>query len=79
MKFIIGGEDWVSFFERMTYDGAIGIFYNGTWNGVLAYIIMGLICVLAVIGLITIIKSLFKPKKPKMSDSERWMKTGKWK
>ena len=79
MKFIIGGEDWVSFFERMTYDGAIGIFYNGTWNGVLAYIIMGLVCILAIIGLITVIKSLLKPKKPKMSDSERWMKTGKWK
>lgn len=80
MKFIIGGEDWLSFFQRMTYDGAIGIFYNGTWNGVLAYIIIGLICILAVIGLISIIAFLFsRPKKSKMGAGEKWIKTGKWK
>ena len=78
MKFIIGGEDWISFFERMTYDGAIGIFYNGTWNGVLAYIIVGLICVFAVIGLISVISIIFRPRKSKMSASEKWIKTGKW-
>lgn len=77
MKFIIGGEDWTTFFERMTYDGAIGIFYNGTWHGVLAYIIVGLICLLAVIGLITIISRIFRPKKSKMSPTDKWMKTGK--
>lgn len=78
MKLIIGGEDWISFFERMTYDGAIGIFYNGTWYGVLAYIIVGLICLFAVIGLITVISLIFRPRKPKMSSSEKWLKTGKW-
>ena len=78
MKFIIGGEDWVSFFERMTYDGAIGIFYNGTWHGVLAYIIVGLICLFAVIGLISVIRLIFRPKKSKMSADEKWFKTGKW-
>lgn len=77
MKFIIGGEDWSGFFERMTYDGAIGIFYNGTWHGVLAYIIFALICLLAVIGLITVIRMIFRPRKPKMSATDKWMKTGK--
>ena len=78
MKFIIGGEDWVSFFERMSYDGAIGIFYNDTWHGVLAYIIFALVCLLAVIGLISIIRFFVtKPKKSKMSAEEKWIKTGK--
>lgn len=79
MKFMFGGEDLASYFERMTYDGAIGIFFNGTWNGVLAYIIIGLICLLAVVGLISIIRLIFRPKKrkSKMSDTEKWMKTGK--
>ena len=77
MKLFIGGEDWYSFFERMTYDGVIGIFYKDTWSGVLAYMIVGLICLLAVVGLISIISKIFRPKKSKMSPTDKWMKTGK--
>ena len=77
MKLFIGGEDWYSFFERMTYDGVIGLFYKDTWGGVLAYLIVGLICLLAVIGLITVIRLIFRPRKSKMSPTEKWMKTGK--
>ena len=78
MKFIIAGNDWISLLERLTYDGAIGIFYTGTWNALLAFIIVGLLCVFAVIGLITVIALIFRPRKSKMSSSEKWLKTGNW-
>ena len=47
MKFIIG-EDWINFFERLKYRGIIGIAYESTLDGVLAYITFGLICLFAV-------------------------------
>lgn len=78
MKLIIGGESSLGWLERMTYRGAIGIFYTSTWEGVLAYLIMALLIVLAVIGLITVIKSLFK-RKEKKDPYENWIKTGKYK
>ncbi len=77
MKLIVGAEDGWGWLERATYKGAIGLFYDDTWSGVLAYIIIGLICLLAVIGLITVIRLIFRPRKPKMSPTEKWMKTGK--
>ena len=57
MKFIIG-EDWETLWERFEYRGCIGLFYNNTWEGVLAYIVVGLICLLAIIGIITVVKWL---------------------
>lgn len=78
MKFIIGGEDWMSYFERMTYDGAIGIFYKDTLGGILAYLIVGLLILLAVIGLITVLRFIFRPRKKKMTPGEKWLKTGKY-
>lgn len=77
MKFIIG-EGLLSQFERALYRGGIGIFYDNTWGGVLAYIIFGVFCILAIIGLITIISFFFSRKgKKKMNSHEKWMKTGK--
>ena len=52
MKFIMG-EDWINFLERLTYRGIIGIAYESTLDGVLAYIIFGLVCLFAVIGVIS--------------------------
>ena len=49
MKLIIGGENSLAWLERMTYHGTIGIFYRTTWEGVLSYLIIGLIIILAVI------------------------------
>lgn len=79
MKLIIGAETGWGWLERASYRGAIGLFYDDTWSGVLAYIIFGLLCLLAIIGLITVISLIFRPRKPKMSSSEKWLKTGKWK
>lgn len=79
MKFVIGAEDFWGWLDRATYKGAIGIFYNDTWSGVLAYILLGLLVLFAFIGIIATLKFLFfRPKKPKMTSSEKWMKTGKW-
>ena len=78
MKLIIGGESFLEWLDRATYDGAIGLFYNGTWGGVLAYLIVGLLCLFAVIGFITVLCLLFRPRKKKMSAEEKWMKTGKY-
>lgn len=58
MKFIIG-EDFWTMLERATYRGAIGLYYDSTWSGVLAYIIFAAIIIFAVIGLITVLKTLF--------------------
>ena len=78
MKLIIGGENSLAWLERMTYHGTIGIFYRTTWEGVLSYLIIGLIIILAVIGFITVIKGLFK-RKGKKDPYENWIKTGKYK
>ena len=79
MKFVIGAEDFLGWLDRATYKGAIGIFYNDTWSGVLAYLIFGLIIIFAVIGFVALLKFLFfRPKKPKTSSADKWLKTGKW-
>ena len=80
MKLIIGAETGWGWLERATYRGAIGLFYDDTWGGVLAYVIFGLLCLLAVIGLITVISLIFHPRKRKnkMSATDKWIKTGKW-
>ena len=65
MKFMWGGEDWVGYLERLSYDGAIGIFYKDTLGGMAADAIAGIIAFLAVIGSFTVIKWFFKRKKRK--------------
>lgn len=77
MKLIIGAENGWGWLERASYHGAIGLFYNDTWGGVLAYLVVGLLCILAVIGLFTVLALLFRPRKKKMSATDKWMKTGK--
>lgn len=79
MRFIIGGEGAFGWVERMTYRGAIGIFYTTTWEGVLTYIIAAVIVLLAIIGLFTVLKYLFSRKKSKESAHDRWLRTGKYK
>lgn len=77
MKFLMGESGW-SWLERVTYRGGIGLFYSSTWGGVLAYIVFAAVCILAVIGLITVIGFLFGRKgKKKLSSHEKWIKTGK--
>ena len=65
MKFMWGGEAWVGYQERLSYDGAIGIFYKDTLGGMATYAIAGIIAFLAVIGLFTVIKWFFKRKRRK--------------
>jgi len=72
MKFMIG-ENWYTYFERMSYRGFIGLLYESTWEGVLAYVIFGLTIILAIVGLVTVIKALFRGKNRK-SDHDAWMK-----
>ena len=79
MKFVIGAEDFWGWLDRATYKGAIGLFYNDSWSGLLAYLIVGLIVIFAVIGFIAVLKLLlFRPKKTKTSSTDKWLKTGKW-
>ena len=80
MKFIMGGEDMMSYLERMSYDGAIGLFYKTPWQGVLAYLIFGVMVILSIIGLVTVVKWFInKPSKKKETPGERWLRTGKMK
>lgn len=76
MKLIIGGEDIWTYLERMTYDGVIGLFYDNTWMGLLAHVIVFALVFFALIGVIATLKFLFFRKK-KMSPHEKWLKTGK--
>lgn len=67
MKLIIGGESGLAWLERATYHGAIGIFYNSTWAGVLTYLIVGVILVFAVMGFVGFVKNICTGKKKKKS------------
>lgn len=77
MKFLIGEGGW-SWLERAAYRGAIGLFYDNTLSGILAYLIFALVCVLTVIGLFTVLKWMFTRKKKKKDPGEEWLKTGKY-
>ena len=55
MKFIVG-EDWISILDRLSYRGIIGLAYESTLSGILAYILFGLLCIFAFIGFITVLK-----------------------
>lgn len=57
MTLLIGENGW-SLLERITYRGTIGLFYNTTWQGIQAYIIFGLLCLFALIGIICTISWL---------------------
>ena len=77
MKFAIfeGDTAWLDFIQ---YWGVIGFFYDSTLGGILAYLIVGVICLFAVIGLLATIKWLFtRKRKKKTAPGENWLKTGK--
>lgn len=58
MKFIISETGW-DYLERLMYRGCIGLFYETTLQGMLAYIIFGLLMLFAVIGVISTVKFFF--------------------
>ena len=64
MKFIFSESGW-AFFERMAYRGVIGLFYDSTLTGLLAYLIFFAVIGFAIIGLISTLKWLFTRKKKK--------------
>ena len=80
MRIIIG--ETVTNWGRMewtAYRGVIGIFYNTTWDGVCAYILLGVIIALSLIGLATVIKwAMFGRKNNEPEDPhKKWMRTGR--
>jgi len=64
MKFIFSESGW-AFFERMAYRGVIGLFYDSTLTGLLAYLIFFAVIGFAIIGVISMLKWLFTRKKKK--------------
>lgn len=77
MKFVLGGEGSWEWFERMAYDGVIGLFYNDTLGGVLAYLTFGAIIIFAVIGVLTVLKLIIFGGKRRETAEEKWRRTGK--
>jgi len=76
MKFIFTEDAW----ERIAswgYRGVIGLFWDTTPGGILAFLTFTAIMIFAIIGLITVIKWLFGRKSRKMDPHEKWLKTGK--
>ena len=79
MIFLIGEDAW-SRLERAAYRGGIGMYYNSTWGGLITYLIFGLICLFAIIGIIVTLKfitSMFFGKKKKEDPHQKWLRTGK--
>ena len=58
MKFIISETGW-DYLERLMYRGCIGLFYETTLQGMLAYLIFGLLMLFAVIGFVCTVRALF--------------------
>ena len=79
MIFLIGEDAW-SRLERAAYRGGIGMYYNTTLEGLLTYLVFGLFCLFAIIGLVVVIKfivsMLFRTKK-ETDPHQKWLKTGK--
>ena len=77
MKIIIGETGWTRL-EWNSYRGVIGLFYNSTLEGVLAYAIFAIIAVLCVIGLVTVVKWLTAERQPDEPEDphKKWMRTG---
>lgn len=59
MKFFFGGESGWAYLERMTYDGVIGVFWDTTLYGLLAYLLVFLLFLFAFIGVIAMLKFIF--------------------
>lgn len=77
MRFIMGGTGILDSIEMMFYEGVIGIAYRSTFMGILAFLIVGIICILAIIGLVTVLKRIFSGKKKKETPGEKWLRTGR--
>lgn len=69
MQFIIGEgiTDWMSWAR---YRGTIGLFFDTTTGGVLAYAIFSAFCLFAVIGLLTTLKWMLFGGKKKKKDTK---------
>lgn len=78
MTFLIGESGW-DWLERATYRGGIGIYYNSTLGGVLTYLVFGLFCLFAVIGVAVTLKFIFSMifRKKKEDPHQKWLRTGK--
>ncbi|MBE6989917.1 MAG: hypothetical protein E7426_04120 [Ruminococcaceae bacterium] len=85
MKFFIG-EPWaqlMSIFGFLDsddfYRGGVGLLYTSTLGGIITYLLFALFCILAIIGLVTVIL-LFRSRKKKEKDPYReWVRKGKYK
>lgn len=64
MHFIIGRPNdlWYSVWSA---DGAIGFIYDSIFGAIISYVLFGIFCALAVIGLKTVLKRLLFGKKEK--------------
>ena len=77
MKFIVG-EDWISILDRLSYRGIIGLAYESTLSGILAYIVFGLLCIFGFIGFITVLKWILFGRTKKEDPGKKWLRTGKF-
>ena len=77
MHFLIGENGW-SWLERASYRGGIGMYYDSTLGGVVTYLIFGAVLILAVIGLLTVLKWIFFGRKKKEDPGKKWLRTGKF-
>lgn len=72
MKFIFGGIDL--FGMKL---GGVGIIYTSTWGAIGTYLITGIVCLLAIVGLVTICRVLLGGRRRKETPGERWKRTGR--
>lgn len=76
MKFVITEDAWTRL-GTWGYRGVIGLFWDNTPGGILAFLLFALVAVFTIIGFITVLKWFFTRKSRKMDPHEKWLKTGK--
>lgn len=57
--------------------GGYGILFGNIFGMILAYLLLIIVAISAIVGFFVIIKWIFGGKRRKMDPHERWLKTGK--
>lgn len=59
------------------FRGGVGIIYENAFFGFLTFAILGIICILAVVGLFFVVGAMSRKKRPKETPGQKWLRTGK--
>ena len=64
-------EGFGDFLNKLDYKGVIGIWYKNDFMMVLIYLLLLVIAILALVGLFTLLKALFRGKKKRKTTTSK--------